>query len=123
MSILTPPSLNKDRIEDMCRRAGLIPAGRRPMRGYDVLIADGESAPPHDAFRRFGVEEDEFEDGCFVTFWWLLKDEFLFVANPIFFEKDHDPWLDPASKKQARINRAMQTAEEWVTRYKEQTKH
>lgn len=113
--LLQPTS--KDKIEAMCVAAGLKPADRRRVRDFDLLLADGFSLPPHRAFRRFGVEADEYPLGCYVTFWWLMKGEDrLFVANPLIFEALHNPEMDRATKKAARLNRAAVEAEAFVRR-------
>lgn len=107
------PPTSKDKIEKMCRAAGLKPERRSKIRGLDVLIADGFSLPPHNAFRRFGVAAKDFPRGCYVTFWWLMKgEERMFIGCPLMFEALHDPELGAGSKKLARINAALKHARE-----------
>ena len=107
--------MEKNSIERMCRAAGLRPERRERIRDQEVFIADGFSLMPHNAWRRFGVDEDEFKRGMFVTLWWLSKDEKLDVGQPLFFAVDHNPELDVHSKKQARINAAIKTADKFLT--------
>lgn len=97
----------KDKIERMCRAAGMAPADRRKVGDYDLLIADGFSLPPHRVFRRFGVEPNEFPNGCYVVIAWLMKgEERMFLGTPIVFDAFHDPAYDKASKRRMRLNRA-----------------
>lgn len=106
---------NKEKIEKMCREAGLRPEKRHALKNFDVLISDGFSVPPHIKFRRFGVAPTDFPFGCYVTFWWVMKGEDrLFVACPIMFDAFHDPQFDQATKKLARINAALQEAAGFV---------
>lgn len=102
--------MNKDKIETMFRRAGLVPEKREKVGDYEVFIGDGFSAPPHHAYTRFGVGPDEFSFGCYVTFWWVAKDEKLDTGHPLFFDAFHNPEYDTATKKQARINSALKDA-------------
>ena len=102
---------NKDKIEQMCRNAGLRPEKRYALKNFDVLLADGFSLPPHIKFRRFGVTANEFPHGCYVTFWWLMKGEDrLFVANALMFDAFHNQELEFSMRKKARVNRALQEA-------------
>lgn len=116
----------KDRIEGMCRAAGLKPADRRMVRDYDLMLADGFTLAPHAPWRRFGISPADFPRGAYVTFWWLMKgEERLFVAGPIFFDIDHNPeYIDPETKRRARLNRAAKDAETFVKRLlSTRTKH
>lgn len=110
-----PQPISKDRIEAMCREARAKPERRLPLRDYELLISDGFSLPPHAAYRRFGVDADEYPSGCYVTLWWLMKGEDrLFGGGRCIFDAFHDPEYDIATRKQARINTAIQKAEEFV---------
>lgn len=113
-----PQPTPKERIEAMCRRAGLKPAERRKVRDYDLMLADGLSLAPHRAWQRFGISPTEFPRGCYVTFWWLMKGEDrLFVAGPLFFDIAHNPeYIDGVTKRRARLNRAAKDAETFVKR-------
>lgn len=82
---------------------------------YELFIAAGESKPPHFRYRRFGIEPTDFPFGCFVTMTWLLKDENQMVLGiPAFYDKSHNPELDEASKKLARINRCKADAADFL---------
>lgn len=106
----------KNSIERMCRDAGLRPEKRQRLHDQEVFIADGFSLMPHNAWRRFGVDADEFKRGMYVTLWWLSKEEEkLDVGQPLFFDVTHNPELDVYSKKQARINSAIKTADEFIS--------
>ncbi len=67
--------ITKAKMESMCRMAGMQPVARDTFEGHELFVADGFSAPPHHAFRRFGVEENEFLLGCYVTIFWFAKGE------------------------------------------------
>lgn len=109
--------MNKDRIEVMCRNAGLKPELRENIRGVDIFIADGFSAPPHRSWRRFGVEADEFPLGCYVTLWWASRrEEQLDVGQPLFFDAFHDRNLEHSFRPKARINAAMKEAAAFLKR-------
>ena len=104
--------MSKDKIEAMCRKAGLIPQAKRTVKGREVCIADGFSLFPHIAFARAGVKLGEFPSGAFVTMWWLGRQEGMFaLGEPIFFDAFHDPHMEQGSKRQARINAALLRAE------------
>lgn len=105
--------MNKDKIEQMCRKAGLIPARRETIKGHDVCVADGFSQEPHITFARMGVSEGEFPNGAYVTMWWAAQGEQrMQMAEPLFFEPRHDPEYDLITKKRARVNTAIQRAHE-----------
>ena len=112
--------MNKDHIETIFRRAGLRPELRQRVGDYEVFIGDGFSAPPHVNFRKFGIAEDEFSFGCYVTFWWVGKDEKLDAGHPLFFDAFHNPEYDTSTKKKARINTAFKDAEGFILRRKKQ---
>lgn len=114
-------AMNKDKIESMCRKSGLVPAKRLVIKGVDVFIADGFSSPPHQNFRRFGIGPEEYPMGCYVTLWWCSKkDEHLDVGQPIFFEPFHDPNMDPSFRPKARINAAIKVAASLLDRRRQQ---
>lgn len=108
--------MNKDKIEQMCRKAGLIPARRETIKGHDVCVADGFSTEPHVTFARMGVAKGEFPNGCYVTMWWAAQgEERMQMAEPLFCNPDHDPEYDLATRKRARINAAIKRAHEVLT--------
>jgi len=111
-----PQPITKDQIEAMCRVARATPEKRLTVGDYDLLISDGFSLPPHFAYRRFGIDADEFKNGCYVTVWWLMKgDDRLYGGGRCVFDAFHDPEYDMATKKRARINTAIKTAEQFVS--------
>lgn len=118
MTDAAPKPTGKERIEKMVRDAGLKPQARRAVCDFDLLLADGFSLPPHRHWRRFGIEPQEFPHGCYVTFWWLMKGEDrLFIAGPMFFDIAHNPeYIDPETKRRARLNRAEKDAQTFVKR-------
>lgn len=104
--------LDKDSFEKMVRNAGMRPELRQPLRDLEIYVADGFSMMPHNPWRRFGVEADEFPQGMYVTLWMLSKREGVMGAGrPMFCDVFHNPELDGPSKKQARINAAIADAD------------
>ena len=111
--------IGKSKIETMCRAAGMVPAKRARVDGAEVFVADGFSAPPHFAYRRFGIGPEQFPFGMFATLWWASKgDEKLDTGQPLFFDAFHDPQYSPEGKKRARINTAMKEAKSFLARRK-----
>lgn len=103
--------MDKQIIENACRKAGLTPATREKRGDYDIFIADGFSEKPYPTFKRFGVEKHEFPNGAFCTIWFVAKGEDKFdVGQPLLFEPDHDPQYDKNTKRTARINTAKAEA-------------
>lgn len=108
---------DKNTIERICRNAGMRPERRVKIKDYDVFIADGFSLPPHNYYRRFGVDANEFPTGMYVTLWWVSKnDDQLDTGQPIFFEAMHDPGMSLSFKKLARINTALHEASGFLKR-------
>ena len=111
--------IGKQRIEDICRSAGMVPVARDNINGTELFIADGFSAPPHHAFRRFDVGPTDFPYGMYITLWWVSRgDEKLDTGQPLFFDAFHDSEYSLADKKLARINSAKQTAVEFLQKRK-----
>lgn len=111
--------IGKQKIEQICRSAGMVPVARDNIMGAEVFIADGFSTRPHLAYRRFGIGPEQFPGGMHVTLWWASKgDEKLDTGQPLFFETFHDPQYSSSDKKQARINSARQAAKEFLQRRK-----
>lgn len=105
--------MNKDTLERMCRKAGLVPEAKRTMGDRDLFIADGFCMTPEIQFARMGCKPGEFPCGAYVTMWWTGKGEDrIEMAEPIFFDAFHDPGYDLPTKKQARINTAIGRAKE-----------
>lgn len=108
--------LNRVKIESVMNRAQLRLEKREPLwaamnERYELFIAAGESEPPHQRFRKFGITKDEFPGGCFVTMAFIMKGEDKLVLGiPAFYEKNHNPELTEEGKKQARINRCRTDA-------------
>lgn len=109
--------ISKKEAEEMGRKAGLKPVSRQELKGFDLLISDGFSLPPHKSFRRFGVDADDFPSGCYVTMWWLMKGEdHMFVGHALMFDVFHDPEYDRDSKVKMRINSAVSDANNFLKR-------
>lgn len=111
--------IGKNAIERICRAAGMQPVKRASIQGAEVFIADGFSLPPHRAYRRFGIEADQFPKGMYATLWWVSKgDEKLDIGQPLFFQAFHDPKNSLADKKMMRINSALKEARAFLGRRK-----
>ena len=110
------PRMTRDRIEKMCRRAGMAPVVRQRIRGFDIIVADGFSSVPHVTFQKFNIERGEFPMGAYGTFWWALKsdDQGFLIAYPLFFDALHNPGLDKASKRDARVRAALDNADRFL---------
>lgn len=116
--------MNKDKIERMCRAAGMKPVRRERISGAEVFIADGFSATPHVTYARFGVEPYEFPGGCYATLWWLSRGEDkLDIGQPLFFELLHDSDQSHVGKRLARINAALKSARDFLAQRKRNLIH
>lgn len=108
--------MNKHKIEDICRKSGMVPVSRTRINGAEVFIADGFSAHPGIMFKRFGVEPEDFPGGCYATLWWCSRrEDQLDVGQPLFFQLLHNPELTSEGKKRARINSAIDEARKFLT--------
>lgn len=114
--------MQKDAVERMCRKAGMVPVSRTNIDGAEVFIADGFSSPDKidERFgRKFHVTKDDFPGGCFATLWWVSRQEDkLDIGQPLFFELFHDRHMSSEGKKYARINSAVNAAKEYLDRRK-----
>lgn len=109
--------MDKDKLERIVREAGMRPERRDSYRDHDIFISDGFSQSPHQAYRRFGIEPDEFPRGMYVTLWWISKRvEELDFGQPLFFDALHNMELDIVTRKHARINRALAEARGFIDR-------
>lgn len=103
--------IGKNKIERICRSAGMIPVKRDRVHGAEVFIADGFSSPPHRIYRRFGIGPEQFPFGMFITLWWVsMGDEKLDTGQPLFFDAFHNRKLGKSSKQRARVNAALKEA-------------
>lgn len=103
--------LTKRDMERICRTGGLQPVARTRMQGREVFVADGESKPPHTAYRRFGIGPEQFPRGMFVTMWWSARgEEGLNCGSFLFCEPDHDPLYSAQGKQELRIKAAVKDA-------------
>lgn len=111
--------MNKNKIESICRKSGMVPVSRARIEGAEVFIADGFSAHPAIVFQRFGVEPGDFPGGCYATLWWISRQEDkLDVGQPLFFKLLHNPELTREGKKQARINSAIAEAKTFLAAWR-----
>jgi hypothetical protein len=110
--------MNRERMEQIVRIAGMKPERRERHGDYEIFVADGFSLPPHSKFKRFGIEPEEFPHGMYATLWFVAKDENLDAGGVFFCEAMHDKNLDMATKKQARVNTAIKEASGFLIRRK-----
>lgn len=111
--------MDKHKIEDICRRSGMVPVSRTRVLGAEVFIADGFAALPGITFKKFGVDPGDFPGGCYATLWWCSrKEDQLDIGQPLFFALLHNPELTSEGKKQARINSAIAEAKKMLTALK-----
>lgn len=109
--------ITKDKIERMCRAAGMQPVERANFRGYELFVADGFSAPPHWKFRHFGVGPEAYPFGAYMTLWWISSgEENLDTGAVIHCDAFHDPEYSKADKQRLRINTAIKEATEFLER-------
>jgi hypothetical protein len=107
--------ISREKVEKMTKKAGLTPVKKMAFRDFDILISDGFSLPPHRNFKKFGLGPQHFNQGCYVTMWWLMKgEEQMFAANSLFFDVFHDPEYDKETKKQMRANSAFEDAKSFL---------
>ena len=111
--------ITKNKMESMCRTAGLVPVARRTVDGREVFIADGKSATPERTFSKFGVEANDFPGGCYATMYFVSRrEDKLDIGHIMFFDLFHNPELAHEAKQQARINTAVDHAKALLTRLK-----
>lgn len=109
--------LSKDKIEQMCRAAGMKPVERSKFRGYELFIADGFSTPPHWKFRHFGVGPHMYPLGAYMTLWWISKGEDKLDAGAmIHCDALHDAGQSKEYKQKLRINTAIKEATKFLER-------
>ena len=100
--------MHKDKVETICRNAGIRPETREKIGDVDLFLADGFSLPPHKAYAKFGITPFEFPHGMYVTLWWVSRDvEKLDVGRPLFFDVKEN-------SKYARLNAARRDARTFV---------
>jgi len=115
--------VNKDKIEQIFRNAGLTPEARQSVKDYNVFLADGFSLPPHRRIARFGVGPEDYPRGCYVTFWWAGRDERLHAGRPLFFDAHHERAYDFETRKKARLTAALKDAEGSIDAWKRNAAH
>jgi hypothetical protein len=107
--------INKQKIETIFRAAGMVPETRATIGGDEVFIGDGYSEFPHQNYKKFGVDPEEFPFGMYVTFWWIVKGEDkLDTGRPLFF----DALKSESRDKHARLNAAIKDADLFIQRRK-----
>ena len=112
--------MKRDRFEKMCRAAGMTPEVKETLHEGELFIADGFSARPGDTFRKFGATNEEYPFGAYCTIWVLgTGDDVLTKDHPggaLICDAFHDPSFDTETKKQARINSAVEEAMTFLDR-------
>lgn len=111
--------ITKDKMESMCRTAGMVPVARQTVDGREVFVADGKSATPERTFSKFGVEANDFPGGCYATMYFVSRrEDKLDIGHIMFFDLFHNPELAHEAKQQARINTAVDHAKALLSRMK-----
>lgn len=111
--------MDRQKIERICREAGMRPEAREHYHDHDIFVADGMSLSPHQPYKKFGVSSGDFPSGMYVTLWWVSRQEDkLDTGQPLFFDILHNPELDLSTRKYARINRALKEARGFIDRRK-----
>lgn len=102
--------MTKDKLEQMCRMAGMAPAVRECARGAEIFVADGYAADA-ETFRKFGGNKTEFPFGAYMTLWSVANGEDRIIGGgSLLFDAFHDPSFDVGTKKIARVNTALKEA-------------
>ena len=114
--------MDKDSLAIALQRGGVKPAHRIKIGNNEILIADGFVDPPHHHLGRFGVSQDEYPHGVFMTIWWTDHTKGG-RGGALFFEPDHDPLMMQSFKGQARINAAIRAAQSDIERMDKNAKH
>ena len=106
--------MNKDKIETIFRSVGLLPEDRIHLGNFDVFLGDGYVSPANFwKFRKFEdfLNDDDFPMGAYVTLWWVGKDEQCKDGGLLACEPFHDNQYGPETRKQARLQAALNQAE------------
>lgn len=105
--------MNRQKLESICRRAGMGPGVKEQVRDGIIYVADGFFPKPDIQLRRFGAKPGEFPFGAWCAMWWFADNEDKVVCGqPLLFDAMHDKekgW-PPGTKKRARINKAIAEA-------------
>jgi len=104
----------KSYLEKSFDKIGVKPVSRRRIHGQDVLLGDGFVAEPYPALKKFGVEKDDFPNGCYTTVWLWGRDDDVGLGLPIFFDCMHDITQPISTRQTMRINAAVQNAKQAI---------
>ena len=99
--------ITKQKMEEMCRNAGMHPASRDKVRGREIFIADGEISDP-ELFRKFGLGAGSTEK--YATIWFASRGlDDLDIGRALFFDEK-----DNTGGKRGRVNAALKDAKESI---------
>jgi hypothetical protein len=115
---------NKSIVEKAFDASGVKQVGRAKVYGHDILFGDGFVRHPFPQFQRFGVEEDDYPDGCYVTCWlWAADDRKIGFGRPIFFDAMHDVGEPLHWRREKRLDTAKMDAVRNILSLKKARKH
>jgi len=100
----------KSYLEKSFSEIGVKPVSRRKINGQDILLADGFVSKPYPALKKFGIDKDDFPQGCYTTVWLWGKDDKIGLGLPIFFDPLHNIEHPLSSRQTMRINTAVNHA-------------
>lgn len=110
----------KTDIMRMTVNAGMTQEHRETVPDGELLISDG-FVPPRKLnvyMKKFkGPDDDlekEFPWGAYLTVWWFLQGDELKTGGRCYFDAFHASGYDPRTKKQMRVNTALEKAGEFI---------
>lgn len=107
----------KQKMQTLFDNVGVKPVGRGSHKGYEFFVGDGLVKAPFPKFKKFGVEDWHFPEGCFVGLWFLAKDEeAVSFGRPLFFNRYDKDLIayEPSSQQQARMRATTNDAVEHI---------
>ena len=102
---------NKSALERSFDEIGVKPVGRHKIYGHDILFGDGFVTKPYPALKKFGIEKNDFPNGCYCTVWlWATDDQTCGLGLPIFFDPMHDVAQPLHWRRERRMDEAKMSA-------------
>ena len=114
----------KSTLEKSFDEIGVKPVGRHKVYGFDILFGDGFVTKPYPALKKFGIEENEYPNGCYVTCWlWSTDDSKVGLGLPIFFDPMHDIAQPLNWRRERRLDEAKMSAIHTIRSLKDNQKN
>jgi hypothetical protein len=102
---------SKQALRESFSEIGVKEIARKTISGHDVLFADGFVVKPFPALKKFGVEEDQYPNGCYATVWLLAGGEdAIGLGLPIFFDPMHNVTQSIPTRQVIRLQCAENSA-------------